>query len=48
MFDRIGAFEVGVIAVLFLIFFGGKKLPEFIRGLGQSVKEFRKGLKDGD
>ena len=28
--------------------FGGKKVPEMMRGLGQGVKEFKKGMKDGD
>lgn len=46
MFDRIGTTELLIIAALLLIFFGGKKLPEFIKGMGEGVKEFRKGLKE--
>lgn len=46
MFDRIGTTEILIVAVLLLVFFGGKKLPEFVKGLGEGVKEFRKGLKD--
>ncbi len=38
--------EFILIAVAVLLLFGGKKLPELMRGLGQSVKEFKKG-KDG-
>lgn len=34
-----------VIAVL-LVLFGGKKIPEMARGLGQAQREFRKGLED--
>jgi sec-independent protein translocase protein TatA len=30
-----------------LLFVGGKKLPEFARGLGQSAKELKKGFRDG-
>ena len=28
--------------------FGGKKVPEMMRGLGQGVKEFKKGMKEGE
>jgi len=34
-----------ILAIVFL-FFGSKKLPELARGIGQSAKEFRKGLQD--
>jgi sec-independent protein translocase protein TatA len=48
MFSNIGALEIGIVALLILVFFGGKKLPEFIRSLGESVKEFNKGMKGED
>ncbi|SER44607.1 twin-arginine translocase TatA/TatE family subunit [Pedobacter rhizosphaerae] len=34
--------EIVLIVVVALLLFGGKKLPELMRGLGQSVKEFKK------
>ena len=37
----IGTQEVIVILIIVLILFGGKKLPELAKGLGNSVKEFR-------
>jgi sec-independent protein translocase protein TatA len=43
---RIGVAEIVIIAILLLIFFGGKKIPEFIRGIGEAVREFRKGAKE--
>ena len=46
MFKNIGLAEIIIIAVVLLILFGGKRIPEFIRGLGQSVKEFKKASKD--
>lgn len=42
----IGSTEIIVIAVILLIFFGGKKIPEFIRGIGEGVKEFKKAVKE--
>ena len=39
----IGATELIVIAVIVLLLFGGKKIPELMRGLGRGVKEFKDG-----
>ena len=35
-----------LIAGIALLLFGGKKLPEMMRGMGQGVKEFKKGMKE--
>ena len=37
-----------VILVIILVLFGGKKLPEMAKGIGQSLKEIRKGFNDDD
>ena len=42
----IGTTELVLLSGLALLLFGGKKLPEMMRGLGQGVKEFKKGMKD--
>ncbi len=42
----IGTTEILVIAGVVVLLFGGKKLPELMRGLGQGVKEFKKGTKE--
>lgn len=42
----IGTTELMLIAGIALLLFGGKKLPELMRGLGQGVKEFKKGTQD--
>ena len=43
----LGAPEIILIVVALLLLFGGKKIPELMRGLGRGVKEFKEG-KDGD
>lgn len=40
----IGTSEIVLIAGVILLLFGGKKLPEMMRGMGQGVKEFKKGM----
>lgn len=40
--DMLGGSELLVIFLLVLIFFGGEKMPEFARGLGKAIREFRK------
>jgi len=42
----IGSTELLLIAGLALLLFGGKKLPEMMRGLGKGVSEFKKGVKE--
>jgi len=37
----LGATEVIVILVIILLMFGGKKIPELMKGLGRGVKEFK-------
>jgi sec-independent protein translocase protein TatA len=38
--------EIILILVVVLLLFGAKRLPEMAKGIGQSVREFRKGIKD--
>jgi TatA/E family protein of Tat protein translocase len=42
LFDMLGGSELVVIFLLVLVFFGGEKMPEFARGLGKVIREFRK------
>lgn len=48
MFNNIGTTEIVIIAVVILIFFGGKKLPELAKGIGEAIREFKKSAKDDD
>lgn len=43
----IGMQEILIIAVVVLVLFGGKKIPELMRGLGSGVKSFKEGMKEG-
>jgi sec-independent protein translocase protein TatA len=46
MFGNIGGWEILIIILLILIFFGAKKILELAQGLGKGIKEFRKAAKD--
>ena len=41
---RLGPVELIIIAVIVLLLFGGKKIPEMMRGIGRGVKEFKEGI----
>jgi len=42
----LGPWEIGLILVIIVILFGGKKLPELARSIGQSVKQYRKATEE--
>ena len=42
----LGIQEVLVIALVILLFFGGKKIPELMNGLGKGVRSFKEGMND--
>ena len=44
----LGTTEILVIAIIVLLLFGGKKIPELMKGLGKGVKSFKDGMKDVD
>ncbi|RNC85283.1 MAG: twin-arginine translocase TatA/TatE family subunit [Balneola sp.] len=46
MFNALGATEIIIILAVVLVLFGAKRIPEFARGLGQGIKEFRQASKD--
>ena len=43
-----GGTELVLILLIALLLFGGTKLPQLAKGLGQSIKEFKKASKEGD
>ena len=46
LFGSLGFWEITFIALVVLLLFGGKKIPELMRGLGKGVKNFKEGMKD--
>ncbi len=46
MFDNLGFQEIALIAVLFIVFFGPKKIPEVMNGIGRGVREFKKAMSE--
>lgn len=43
-----GGFELILILAVVLLLFGGKKIPELAKGLGQGIKNFKKSVKDDE
>lgn len=43
---NLGTGEILIIALIVLLLFGGKKIPELMRGLGKGVKSFKDGMSD--
>ena len=44
----LGPTEVGLVALVVILLFGGTKLPQLMRGMGSGINEFKKGLKEGE
>jgi len=44
----LGPTEIIIIVLLVVLLFGGRKIPELMKGLGQGMKEFRKATKEDD
>ena len=46
LLGMVGPWQVVLIVAIALLLFGGKKIPELMKGLGQGMKEFKKATKD--
>jgi sec-independent protein translocase protein TatA len=44
-FLNLGTGEIIILALVVLLLFGGKKIPELMKGLGKGVKNFKEGIK---
>tara|TARA_Y100001968_G_C18886586_1_gene494205 strand:- start:172 stop:348 length:177 start_codon:yes stop_codon:yes gene_type:complete len=44
----LGPWQIVLIVLVVLLLFGGKKIPELMKGLGKGISEFKKGKNDSD
>ena len=44
----IGATEIIIIVLVLILLFGGKKIPELMKGLGQGIRSFKKSMNEDD
>ena len=44
----VGAWQIVLIVLVVLLLFGGKKIPELMKGLGRGISEFKKGKEEID
>lgn len=45
LLGALGPWQIGLIAVVLLLLFGGKKIPELMKGIGKGMKEFKDAAK---
>ena len=48
MFRTIGPTELLIIIVVFVLLFGGKKIPDLAKGLGEGIKNFKNSVKNNE
>ncbi|PTM06396.1 MAG: twin-arginine translocase TatA/TatE family subunit [Bacteroidetes bacterium] len=48
MLGAIGPWQIILVVALVLLLFGGRKIPELMRGLGGGIKEFKDAVKEDD
>jgi sec-independent protein translocase protein TatA len=48
LLGMIGPWQIIIILVIVLLLFGGKKIPELMRGLGKGAREFKEGISGED
>ena len=46
LFGGLGWGEIVIIALIVLLLFGGKKIPELMKGIGKGVRSFKEGMND--
>jgi len=44
----VGPGQIAIIIAVVLLLFGGKKIPQLMRGVGSGIKEFKDGMKEGE
>ena len=44
-FQNLGLAEIAILALIVLLLFGGKKIPELMKGIGKGIRNFKEGVK---
>jgi sec-independent protein translocase protein TatA len=44
----VGPWQIIIVLLVVVLLFGGRKIPELMKGIGQGIKEFKKATKDDD
>lgn len=44
----VGPWQIALLVVILLLLFGGKKIPELMRGMGSGIKEFKDAVKEDE
>ncbi len=45
---NLGAMEITLIVLIVLLLFGGRKIPELMKGIGRGIRSFKEGVKGDD
>ena len=48
LLGMVGPWQIVLVVLVVLLLFGGKKIPELMRGLGQGINEFKKGKSESE
>jgi len=48
LIGMVGGWQIAIIVLVVLLLFGGKKIPELMKGIGRGVKEFKDGISGED
>jgi len=46
LFGNLGTTELIIIVVIILLLFGGRKIPELMKGIGKGIRSYKEGLED--
>lgn len=44
LLGMVGPWQIAIIFIIVLLLFGGKKIPELMKGIGRGIKEFKEGI----
>ncbi len=48
LFGIVGPWQIVLVILIVILLFGGKKIPELMKGIGQGMKDFKKAIKDDE